>query len=378
MYIARLSESPQLVQEMRILQIMHDGERGGILTLATMIEQDLAAHGVEIETACLFPQPSLGTAAKLRCVTAMARRILRGGFDGLMAYQATASVLVGVIGRLQGCGLRVVHQTCMPEETVYPVRLADKITGSLGFYTVNIMNSVATRDAFDGYPAAYRRSTILIEHGLDVPVAAHGRDATRQRFGLPSGQPLLLNVGRLVSQKNQHVLVRALAQLPQAHLAIAGDGPDGDALRGLAAQLGVGERLHLLGAVSSADVADLLASADIFVFPSTWETFGLAAVEAAMCGVPVIASDLPVLREVLATQTPSLARFAPMHDVDAWVAAIRHAIDARPAPDALRTFSAGLADKYSRARMIENYLRLLRPAAATPVLGGTAVRGASG
>src|SRR5258708_6947975 len=99
---------------MRILQIMHDDERGGILTLATMIEEGLATHGIEIETVCLFPRPGLGTAAKLRCVATMARRILRGGFDGLIAYQATASELVGVIGKLQGCGLRTVHQTCTP------------------------------------------------------------------------------------------------------------------------------------------------------------------------------------------------------------------------------------------------------------------------
>jgi len=363
---------------MRILQIMHDEERGGILTLATMIEEGLADHGIEIETACLFPRPGLGTTAKLRCVAAMARRILRGGFDGLMAYQATASVLVGVIGRLQGCPIRIVHQTCMPQETAWPVRLADRIAGSLGSYTVNIMNSVATRDAFADYPRAYRRSTALIEHGLDVPLPSHARERTRARFGLAADRHLLLNVGRLVAQKNQHVLVRALAHLPLAHLAIAGDGPDRDALLVLAAELGVGDRLHLLGAVSSADVADLLVAADLFVFPSTWETFGLAAVEAAMCGLAVIASDLPVLREVLSTRTPALAQFVPMHDLDAWAAAIRHAIDAPAPPDALRNWSVELADKYSRERMIEGYLRLLRPAAATPVLRGSLVRGASG
>lgn len=378
MYVARCCGRPHLTEAMRILQIMHDRERGGILTLATMIEEGLAGHGIAIETACLFPRPGLGTAAKLRCVAAMARRILRGGFDGLMAYQATASVLVGVIGRLQGCPVRIVHQTCMPEETAYPVRLADKIAGSLGYYTVNVMNSVATRDAFSDYPAAYRRATTLIEHGLDAPLPSHGRAHTRQHFGLPPDRPLLLNVGRLVAQKNQQVLVRALAQVPHAHLAIAGDGPDRDALLALAAEHGAGDRLHLLGALSSTDVADLLVAADLFVFPSTWETFGLAAVEAAMCGLPVIASDLAVLREVLATRTPALAQFAPMHDVDTWTATIRHAIDAPPAQEELRNWSVELADKYSRERMIEGYLRLLRPAATTPVLRGSLVRGASG
>jgi glycosyltransferase involved in cell wall biosynthesis len=240
------------------------------------------------------------------------------------------------------------------------------------------MNSVATRDAFAGYPPSYRRSTTLIEHGLDVPGAARGRDETRRRFRLPLGSRLLLNVGRLVAQKNHPVLLRALARLPDLHLAIAGDGPDGDALRALAAELGVSDRLHLLGALSSTEVADLYAAADLFVFPSTWETFGLAAVEAAMSGVAVIASDLPVLREVLSTQTPALARFVPMHDVDQWVTAIREAIAAPPPHQALQAWSGQLARKYSRARMIESYLRLLRPTSPAPGLRSGAMRGASG
>ena len=55
----------------------------------------------------------------------------------------------------------------------------------------------------------------------------------------------------------------------------------------------------MLGALPADDIADLYAAADLFVFPSTWETFGLAAVEAGMAGLPMVVADLPVLREVL-------------------------------------------------------------------------------
>jgi glycosyltransferase involved in cell wall biosynthesis len=354
---------------MRILQILHDRERGGVQALAAMIEDGLAPHGIVFETAYLFPRPGLPAFTKLAHVAAMARRILRGGFDALIAYQATASILAGAVGRLQGCRLRIVHQTCMPDETAALVRAADKLVGALGLYTVNVANSAATAAEFHDYPARYTSAMTLIEHGLDAPAPSHRREETRRRFGLPQAMPLLLNVGRLVAQKNQHVLIRALAQVPQAHLALAGGGVDEAAYRALAATLGVADRLHVLGAVGAADIADLYAAADLFVFPSTWETFGLAAVEAAMAGLPMVAADLAVLREVLATSAPLRVPFVPPHDVEAWASAIRAALQAPPSPDAVQLFAHAVARKYSRERMIESYLGLLEP---RPVQGAPA------
>jgi glycosyltransferase involved in cell wall biosynthesis len=346
---------------MRILQILHDHERGGVQALAEMIEDGLRPHGIVFETAYLFPRQGLPAFTKLAHVAAMTGRILRGGFDALIAYQATASILAGAVGRLQGCRLRIVHQTCIPGETTASVRAADKLAGALGLYTVNVANSAATAAAFHDYPARYRHAMTLIEHGLDAPAPTHGRAQTRDRFDLPQAQPLLLNVGRLVAQKNQHVLIRALAQLPQAHLALAGAGGNEAAYRSLAATLGVADRLHLLGAVSAADVADLYAAADLFVFPSTWETFGLAAVEASMAGVATVAADLPVLREVLSASGTNQASFVAPQDVDAWASAIRAALQAPPGTDALRRFAHAVARKYSRERMIQSYLGLLEP-----------------
>jgi glycosyltransferase involved in cell wall biosynthesis len=350
---------------MRVLQILHDRERGGITTLADMIKEGLESHGIAVETDFLFPQPglSLGTLPKLYCAGAMARRILRGGFDALVTYQATASILAGTIGRLQGCRLRIVHQTCTPGATAAPVRMIDKLVGSLGLYTVNIANSVATENEFKSYPWLYRRHMTLIEHGLDAPAARRSRGETRRHFGLPAAEPVLLNIGRLVAQKNQDVLIRALKDVPGAHLAIAGSGANETAYRALAADLGVGERLHLLGALSSDDVADLYACADLFVFPSTWETFGLAAVEAAMMRLPVVVADLAVLREVLSTPGPQAAVFVDPFDVARWAAAIRTQLQAPPAPDAIATFAQAVALKYSRKRMIDSYLKLLSPGA---------------
>lgn len=344
---------------LRVLQILHTDERGGILTLASMIEQGLAAQGIHVDTAILFSRPGLGPLAKLRAAAALALRLARDDHDAIVAYQATASVLTGLAGRLAGCRHRIVHQTALPGETAWPVRLADRLVGSIGGYTTNIANTRFTLDEFGAYPAAYRRHMTLIEHGLDPPPVSHDRAATRARFGLPATAPLLVNVGRLTAQKNQTVLVEALARLDGAVLAVAGHGPDDAMLRAHAARLGVAERLHLLGAVDTGGVADLYAAADVFVFPSTWESFGLAAVEAGMAGAPMVVADIAVLREVLSSP-PSPVAFVPVDDVEGWAAAIRAALANPPAPGERSAFAAALAQRYSRARMVERYLELLR------------------
>jgi glycosyltransferase involved in cell wall biosynthesis len=352
---------------MHILQILHDCERGGIVTLASMIEEGLAAHGITVETAYLFPGPGLSSLAKLSCAGRMARRIFRGGFDALIAYQPTASILVGAIGRLQGCPLRIVHQTSAPWATSHPVRLVDKIVGALGLYSVNVANSFATRAEFAGYPDRYQRSMKLIEHGFDLTAPKLSREEARGQFQLPVDAPVVLNVGRLVPQKNQDVLIRAMAMIPGVHLALAGDGLNGPIYRVLAHDLKVTDRVHFLGARSSDDIANLYRASDLFVFPSIWETFGLAAVEAAMAGLPMVVADLPVLREVLSVDAQRPVSFVHPHDVEGWTQAICASLDERPSRRALDGFSSAISRKYSRERMIQNYLDVLnawRPAVA--------------
>ncbi len=342
---------------MRILQILHDGERGGVQKLAGMIEDGLGPHRFAVETAYLYPRAGLPLYAKLVCALRLVRHIRRGGFDALVAYQSTASILAGVVGRLAGCRLRVVHQTGMPSKTARPLRLMDSLAGTLGFYSANIVNSAAAWAEFARYPARYRRSMMLIEHGLDAPAPARSRNATRRRFGLPPSQPMLLNVGRLTAQENQDVLIRALTCLPQAHLVLAGAGPQDEQFHALAVTLGVDDRVHMLGDLPAGDIADLYAAADLFVFPSIGVTVWLAVVEAAMAGVPMVVADLPVLREVLRADGTEPVAFVKSHDVEGWIAAIGRALAAAPAP-AATAFARALGRKYSRQRMIESYLSL--------------------
>ena len=111
-------------------------------------------------------------------------------------------------------------------------------------------------------------------------------------------------VGRLVPEKGIDVFLRALAELPQVRGAIVGDGPEGEALRALAGELRIADRVHFLGARAPGVAAQILSALDVLVLPSrtrpNWaEQFGRVLIEAMASGVPVVASDSGAISEVV-------------------------------------------------------------------------------
>jgi glycosyltransferase involved in cell wall biosynthesis len=109
------------------------------------------------------------------------------------------------------------------------------------------------------------------------------------------GQHHLVAMGRLVPSKGHDLLLRAFATCVPRHpdwdLSILGDGPERAGLAKLAQELGVQDRVHFCGNVSPP--FGLLAAADLFVFASLYEAFGMALAEAMACGLPVISFDCP-------------------------------------------------------------------------------------
>jgi N-acetyl-alpha-D-glucosaminyl L-malate synthase BshA len=124
--------------------------------------------------------------------------------------------------------------------------------------------------------------------------------ALRERLA-PAGQPVLIHVSNFRPVKRACAVVEVFARVRQsvpATLVMVGDGPDsGDAMR-LARKLKVSEHVQFLG--MQEQLVPLLSVADAFLLPSAQESFGLAALEAMSCGVPVIASRVGGLPEVIA------------------------------------------------------------------------------
>jgi glycosyltransferase involved in cell wall biosynthesis len=134
------------------------------------------------------------------------------------------------------------------------------------------------------------------------PQDAVAIEAVRRRYGLEG--PFLLSVGSLEPGKNRERLLQAFARLRarglQHTLVVAGQRAwryEGEAP--LARRLGLADSARFLGHVPQADLPALYSAADLFVFPSLYEGFGLPALEALACGTPVVASNVSALPEVV-------------------------------------------------------------------------------
>jgi len=199
--------------------------------------------------------------------------------------------------------------------------------------------------------AAPRTPVHVIPNGIPVgalPTAA-ARSSAREALHLPAGIPVVAFVGRLSPEKAPEVLVRAIRGTG-LRLLVAGEGPLRDALE---AEADAGQ-VRFLGFLT--DVAPVLAAADMLALPSRTEGLPMAALEAMAAGLPVVASAVGSLPEVLADGAGVLV---PPGDVSA----LRLALERLSAPEARATVAAAarrrVESRYAATTMAQRYRELL-------------------
>ncbi len=212
----------------------------------------------------------------------------------------------------------------------------------------------------EGVPAA---KIVRIHYGLD-PEAVTARavpGALRSELGLGSGVPLVGAVGRLTTQKGYGWLLEAMAQLPEAHLALAGDGELRPALQAQCVALGLANRVHFLGWRS--DASTVLADLDVLAVPSLWEGFGLVTLEAMALGKPIVASRVSALPEIVSHGETGL--LVPPSDPAALADALRTVLIN---PARARTMGgrgrARLEKEFTVQRMARRHAEVYREAAS--------------
>ncbi len=222
------------------------------------------------------------------------------------------------------------HHATMPWTTTLATRA---VVGAAARRAAGVITvSETSRDAIvSTLPVAPERVSVVHNGAGREPGAGVPAEVLRERLDLPAAARVVLCVAALRPHKNQALLVRALARLPEdVVLVLAGhEEAYADDLRSLGAGLSVQDRLRFAGYVSDAELEGLYALAACAAFPTLAEGFGLPVLEALRRGLPVACSDLAVLHEV---GGDACVYFDPHDDADATravLAAVERAGDAQ-------------------------------------------------
>lgn len=179
------------------------------------------------------------------------------------------------------------------------------------------------------------------------------RDRAAAKAALKVEGPLLLSVGNLISRKRQRLAIEALAHLEGATLIIVGQGPDRRMLEKRVTDLGLGNRVRLMGRLPQALLPHLYAAADVTLHTAELEGLANVWIESLACGTPVVATETGGAWEAI--DRPEAGRVvAP--DALAIAAAVRDLIASPPSPQAV----ARAADRFSwerNAAELEAHLR---------------------
>lgn len=197
------------------------------------------------------------------------------------------------------------------------------------------LSSAASAELVEHFRIPYERIRVVhpgVDEACFATMSRQDRERGLERLGLRPGYALL--VGTLQPRKNVGCLLDAWERLPAAirserQLVIAGKyGWNSEDVRARLQRARAGGEVVWLDYVRRDDLLQLYASAHAFVFPSLAEGFGLPVLEAQAAGIPVIASDIPVLREVAGGHS----RFVQAGDVDALASALEQAMRATSDP----------------------------------------------
>lgn len=173
----------------------------------------------------------------------------------------------------------------------------------------------------------------------------------RKKFGLPEKDVLIGTVGRFSKEKNQAVIIEALNKLPDNVKGVfVGDGP----MRTLLEEAGRG-RCHFPGHVEHAFIPYVMKAMDIFCLPSLWEGMSISLVEAMASGLPIIASDISTLREVLGDS----GMFSPPDSAEDLASALTLLINDPLRRDRLSEGARARAVKFSIDNTVEAYEKII-------------------
>lgn len=197
----------------------------------------------------------------------------------------------------------------------------------------------------------------VIPNFVDPVVFDRARHGEGLRMELGGGKPVLMHISNFRPVKRVRDVVRVFAKVRArvpCVLVMVGDGPDRGAAEEEARNLGVAAEVRFLGKIDA--VAPLLAAADVYVFPSESESFGLSALEALASGVPVVAARVGGVPDVV--RDGVTGALLPLGDVDGMAEATVRFLDPVRWAEASRAAQDDAHARFATADVVARYERL--------------------
>ena len=300
---------------------------------ASFVRDDLAASGVQIHV----PSDTLSFHAAHKHIPYLANVMRKSRCDiahvHLFPAQLWAALALQTLPpKKRPLLITTEHNTHNRRREARWGRILDTLM--YGRYAHLIAITDATKTALCEWVPATASRTSVILNGVDLArIQTAGLANKTDLLGMSdeaaAQSRVVTCVGRLEKQKNQATLLRAMAELPDAHAVLVGVGEKEAELRSLADELHLTSRVHFVG--RRADVPEILRISDGYAQPSLWEGFGIAVVEALAAGVPVVCADVPGLRDVVG----GAGRLVPSDDAPALARALHDVLGLSPAQKAV-------------------------------------------
>jgi glycosyltransferase involved in cell wall biosynthesis len=350
---------------MRVHHIIsnYSGYTGGAPRIVRALHANLKKRGVESYILGLMRQkdPELSGAVSLGLATPYhpkalygiyhyaSRNVKRGDVVHVHLFPTMFHVsLLNILGMFSAQLVCTEHSTSNRRRGTALGRALDTVTYA-GYQRVIAISKGVEQELLQWKPGL-RGKTHVIHNGMPLPFTEIIRRHPKQRLKVVS-------VGNLRPSKNYDNALKAVALLRDLDFEyhIAGKGEYEARLIRLCRELGLEAKVRFLGYVHS--VSELLTSADIFLMPSRWEGFGLAAVEAMNASLPLVTSNVAGLREIVSCDPPC----ALLVDPESPKSIAEGARQLLVAPDLRLQLGENAfrqAPKFSEDRMVEEHLKL--------------------
>jgi glycosyltransferase involved in cell wall biosynthesis len=296
---------------MRVVHVINSLNRGGAEVMLTAMAPHFQVRGVTCDVVVLLHRPSpleqsllnddirlqftgVSKLYSLRQVSVLSQ-LLRG-YDLIHVHLFPAQLWTV----LAAASWRPRTPLVMTEHNTWNARrrwwLQPLDRWMYPHYTHIACNSEATAESLMQWCPGVAEKITVIPNGIPLDVFENAQPAELEN--VPGNVTRLVFVGRFEAQKDHATLLRALPSIPGAHLIFVGDGPLRPQLEQMAQSFGVWNRVTFLG--WRQDVGAILKASDIYVHSTHSDGFGIAACEAMAAGLPVVASDVPGLAQLVA------------------------------------------------------------------------------